>query len=1150
MSEDIDGAEDADEEGEEDYDSEEGDRDDEKDENGENEQHNKRSQIELDSSRSDDEDNDENYENAENEENEEDDDIEETKETEETEDDCVFLGKVFRIEGSKINLIRPRSKLLFFDDHLTLEDIDTDVGGRHAGGSSIVWAYEQIMSVRQYRPTTCQFLWRERGDQIEEFGVHFDSSREARDFRTELLASIHATCDDLILRTRVTIEILNVRSKLFIPLHKHRLMTLNRRTSDRTALLTVWSESTLEANDDEDGNEDGDDKDGDNDSNRGKKAIEERAVVEGMAPLFQTELIRDVQLYCAAPHTRQFTVWGPYIGLPPESSSVPSNDGAASSGEAGDSSYARAMLRFTVESGSECQVAETFAILKKLDACEDFVLNQLFEYTNDEEEDSVSITYVEDEDDVGGVKNDENIENHGSLGEKSVSEERLAEQHLEGQHHLEEHGMGDIESIDEHDDDRDRVEHQEATRPKNRALTSEELLNADIETLESIDMQLTGTKTLQKPASETAAIKLAIDAAQVLKRARPKRGSIRLDRVGWDETENLKTESEPHYCPQYYRDIVGSEIDSTGGLHDQPEESHGHAGESHTHTGGAHYCAGSSVPSESVRVWERDMDQVAENEMVEGFESNKITDGDFGQERSPCFGGSISEEESSGGRDSGGRRRLLHWSAEGGESDEDKDGDNDGDGEKDRVYGRRGRSRRDSLQQTVRSLDPSLSIIEKDPSKKLHRFMQTGLERSFVCRSRAQKGTLFGGDLVEEDEEQGGGLSVAVGGKEGRKEDFDLHVYKNGGGQRSRGGAGGGMEKGGVIGAKKFVTASGTALAPLRGILHDGDSKLAFVDEKKGDKLYYMDLNAEKIVAEFDGRSIAPELIWESRKAQGGASRRDPTFMCANSKALFTIDTRTQKREATLEYKSTPAFTAAASDAQGHILLASATGAFRLYDGQPSTASPSKSNIDSKSGIELNVDKENVRTRGSRARAAAKTASTVGATATTIKAEPERKLKVAKTQLEGGYEHIKAVDVTGDGSWILGTMKSALVLFPVKLKSTGKTGFETRLGAKKPPAIYLRLTNEDIAYYGLEDINFAPAVFDHDDRAILTSTGNLAIVWDMRLIKRGFLNSYKIKVASQYIKGTASLADGSVVLAHPTHIDKIRTTRIVENFPI
>jgi hypothetical protein len=108
--------------------------------------------------------------------------------------------------------------------------------------------------------------------------------------------------------------------------------------------------------------------------------------------------------------------------------------------------------------------------------------------------------------------------------------------------------------------------------------------------------------------------------------------------------------------------------------------------------------------------------------------------------------------------------------------------------------------------------------------------------------------------------------------------------------------------------------------------------------------------------------------------------------------------------------------------------------------------------------------------------------------------------KRAKTLLQTIREPIVAVDVNNDGSWILATTKTFLVVFPTRLVGSSKTGFETALGKKKPTPRYLMLTAEDILNYQITTIDFAAAKFDASEESIVTSTGNMAVVWDFEFV--------------------------------------------------
>ncbi len=84
------------------------------------------------------------------------------------------------------------------------------------------------------------------------------------------------------------------------------------------------------------------------------------------------------------------------------------------------------------------------------------------------------------------------------------------------------------------------------------------------------------------------------------------------------------------------------------------------------------------------------------------------------------------------------------------------------------------------------------------------------------------------------------------------------------------------------------------------------------------------------------------------------------------------------------------------------------------------------------------------------------------------------------------------IDVTEDGSYILATTASYLLLIPTLL-SSGKTGFQAAMGAQKPTPIKLQLLPLDLVKYNIRSVNFTPAHFNTganiNEEWIVASTG-------------------------------------------------------------
>ncbi|PFH31176.1 hypothetical protein BESB_030500 [Besnoitia besnoiti] len=284
---------------------------------------------------------------------------------------------------------------------------------------------------------------------------------------------------------------------------------------------------------------------------------------------------------------------------------------------------------------------------------------------------------------------------------------------------------------------------------------------------------------------------------------------------------------------------------------------------------------------------------------------------------------------------------------------------------------------------------------------------------------------------------------------------------------------------------------------PATALLHDGESKMILVGEDRSNA-YLMDLERGEIVQKWDADDMSIGGVMPAKK--DGSRTHDPTFVAYNPQALFCVDTRqaAHARTHTLSYASKVNFTCGATDASGHIATGNAVGDIRMYDG----------------GVNA-----------------------------------EGKYKRAKTHLKGLGDPLLHVCTLADGSWVLGTCQKYLILFPVKLASSGKTGFVAALGQQKPAPIVLRLRLEDIAFYNLQDLSFTRAEFDEDEATIVTSTNNLVIIWDFVAVKRGDLFAYSIRKVHEYIKDVAfaktRVGDERVIMATPSNVSTKPLKKIV-----
>ncbi|OII77785.1 hypothetical protein cand_014240 [Cryptosporidium andersoni] len=284
------------------------------------------------------------------------------------------------------------------------------------------------------------------------------------------------------------------------------------------------------------------------------------------------------------------------------------------------------------------------------------------------------------------------------------------------------------------------------------------------------------------------------------------------------------------------------------------------------------------------------------------------------------------------------------------------------------------------------------------------------------------------------------------------------------------------------------------SLLPVNGQLHNCEKQMLFLSETDPNYVYQMDLENEKIIRRWDADGLPISSIGTCNK--DAQSTPIPTFLGLSNNALFVMDSRikdSSNRFTSKLYKSNVLFNSIATDIEGHILIGNDIGELRLFDGT------------------VNRDGE---------------------------------FKKAKTLLNTYGSPIISVDVTRNGHWILATTKTCLDLYPVKEADSidDRTGFTISL-KNKPPAKKLRIKQEDLYIYGIDEVSFTPARFDQPlgtdrETKIITSTGFFVIVWDFEAIKRGDLNAYTIKQVDRRVEDCSTYIGKSdtVVLAYPEDI--------------
>ncbi|KAI6778135.1 Vacuolar import and degradation protein-like protein [Emericellopsis cladophorae] len=286
---------------------------------------------------------------------------------------------------------------------------------------------------------------------------------------------------------------------------------------------------------------------------------------------------------------------------------------------------------------------------------------------------------------------------------------------------------------------------------------------------------------------------------------------------------------------------------------------------------------------------------------------------------------------------------------------------------------------------------------------------------------------------------------------------------------------------------------------PSKVMLHSEDRDLVFQSDTNPNKLYRMDLEAGKVVDEWNVHDDIGVVSFgpENKFAQMTAEQ---TFLGVSNNALFRVDPRVHGDKLVQsdlkQYATKNDFSALATTQKGYIAVASNKGDIRLFD---------------KLGMR------------------------------------------AKTSLPALGDPIVGMDVSADGRWILGTTKNYILLVDAQQKdgkNEGKLGFEKGFSAdQKPKPRRLALTAEHVAQFFHETgkpISFTPAKFNTGidgtaETSIITATGPYIVEWSLKRVLRGTKGAYKIKRYEDEVKADDFKfgSDKNVIVALPNEVNMV-----------
>ena len=255
--------------------------------------------------------------------------------------------------------------------------------------------------------------------------------------------------------------------------------------------------------------------------------------------------------------------------------------------------------------------------------------------------------------------------------------------------------------------------------------------------------------------------------------------------------------------------------------------------------------------------------------------------------------------------------------------------------------------------------------------------------------------------------------------------------------------------------------ADGEEITPDIMQLHALDTQLLMLDIDDHSKIHNFDLETGKVIDTWQGNgtvfnNIAPAAKYAQTTAES-------TIVGTSDNGLYVIDPRINtenKIGSSCVYKTRVDLTTIGANGSGQVATGSKNGDIRLYS--------------------------QVKERG------------------------------CKTLLPGLGNAITHIDITEDGSWMVATTDTYLLVIPLIIESSGKTGFSGRMGKEKSTPLKLAILPKDRIKYKIDQVLFTKARFNTGtlqnsyERWIVTSCGDFVITFDFDKIKKGHRDAYKI----------------------------------------
>eukprot|EP00922_Rhytidocystis_sp_ex-Travisia-forbesii_P018929 GHVS01028111.1.p1 GENE.GHVS01028111.1~~GHVS01028111.1.p1 ORF type:complete len:704 (+),score=57.02 GHVS01028111.1:170-2281(+) len=288
--------------------------------------------------------------------------------------------------------------------------------------------------------------------------------------------------------------------------------------------------------------------------------------------------------------------------------------------------------------------------------------------------------------------------------------------------------------------------------------------------------------------------------------------------------------------------------------------------------------------------------------------------------------------------------------------------------------------------------------------------------------------------------------------------------------------------------SSKCFEYEGQAISPRQIMLHNCEQQMLFLG--KDNDAYLMDIGKETVVQKMSAGACRIQRMFPAFR--GALSSGEVTFLCHSATSLCLMDPRcpsehnrfgSNSGKICRSYLDNVQLTGGATDGEGNVVLCSKLGYYRLYNHR---------DIDSFG-----------------------------------RCTPE------KNCFKGMGDPLVYVDVNRSGSWVLGTHSKFLTLTPTMLADGQGSAFVKDIGTTRGRPTTLNLSKADMIKHDVGACGFTKAVFDEDETCIITSMGNLVIVWDLRAALKNCSGegAYTIYPMDDVVKDVGVLATANTRVA-------------------